>query len=66
MNDKLKSIIENALSHISTQPAEIAKRELLREITEYVKDLQHFKDVHIGLWATDREPEDKALFFQIK
>lgn len=62
---KIDEIVTAALSHISTQPAEIAKRELIREIEEYLKDLQHFRNTHVGLWATDKEPTDKSDFFQI-
>jgi len=36
------------------------------QISEQIKELQHFKDSYIGLWATDNEPENKELFFQLK
>lgn len=39
---------------------------MLFDISEKIKELQHFKDSVIGLWATDKEPENKDLFFQIK
>ena len=66
---ELREIIKEGLSHISTHPAKIAEDEICRRLNlffeSHLKDLQHFQDCHIGLWATDKEPEDKENFFQI-
>jgi hypothetical protein len=67
---KLDEIIDDSLSHISNPVAEIAKKQLRREIMDYhksiVEDLEHFKNTTIGLWATDKEPNDKTDFFRIE
>jgi hypothetical protein len=65
-NPFVLKIVRSGLSHISPDAAKFAEREIVREISAYISDLQHFKDVHIGLWATDKEPENKDLHFQIK
>lgn len=38
----------------------------LNGLMDYVLELQHFKDSSTGLWCTDKEPENKFSFFQLK
>ena len=52
--------IKNVINHL------IAVKFEYLEIIKICRALQHFKDSHLDLWATDKEPENKKLFFQIK
>jgi len=72
LSKQIRGVVRDSLSHISTQPAKIAEDEICRQLNilveSYIKDLkelQNFQDVHVGLWATDKEPIEKEIFFQI-
>ena len=66
---EVRAIVKEGLSHVSTPSAQIAEREIVRRVNSLIeshyKELTHFKDTSIGLWATDIEPKDKTNFFQI-
>lgn len=46
--------------------AALENYKTIEKLQEEIKELKHFKDSHVGLWATDIEPEDKTNFFRIK
>ena len=37
----------------------------IKELFDELKELRHYRDTTIGLWATYKEPEDKTGFFRL-
>ena len=55
--DDIDDLIEASALIAASEQREAAEKEL--------KGLRHFKDSSVGLWCTDKEPQDKTNFFQL-
>ena len=48
---------------------DLAVEGIMQKLSDAYKQLQHFKDTSVGLWATDRSDLikcDKEIFFELK